>query len=126
MKTNDNVFRALNPRRAFERSDGTISPAAFKDRKGLSVEIGLERTDFEVINAMHSYLDGNILKINALVCGENNIEVYDDNSPNKYHRLLINADRNDDNDFCLTEEQCFALAIAESNELIRMDFAYNG
>lgn len=126
MKANDNVFRALHPKRAFERPDGSISPAAFKDRQGLSVEIGLDRSDLDVVNAMHIYLNGNILKISVEVCTENDVEVYDDNNPyNKYHRLLLNRKRAE-GDFILTPEQCVALATAESNQLIKMGFVHTG
>lgn len=120
MMPNDNVFRALNPERRFERSDGSISPAAFKDAKGLSVEIGAGRSDFEVANTIHSYLRGNILKISTSVCEENEIEIYNDKSSNKYHRLLLNEKRVD-GDLRLTQEQCAALATAESNLIIKMD-----
>lgn len=124
MKVNDNVFRALKPEKRFERPDGSISPAAFKDNKGLSVEIGVGRSDFEVANTIHSYLRGNILKISTSVCEENEIEIYNDKSPNKYHRLLLNAKRAN-GDLSLTQDQCYALATAESNVLIKMDFVHN-
>lgn len=125
MMPNDNVFRALNPERRFERSDGSISPAAFKDAKGLSVEIGAGRSDFEVANTIHSYLRGNILKISTSVCEENKIEIYKDkSSSNKYHRLLLNKNRAN-GDLSLTQDQCYALATAESNVLIKMDKLHN-
>lgn len=125
MMPNDNVFRALMPERRFERPDGSISPAAFKDRKGLSVEIGADRSDFEVANTIHSYLRGNILKISTAVCEENEVEIFNDKSPsNKYHRLLLNAKRAN-GDLRLTQEQCVALATAESNVLIKMDKLHN-
>lgn len=122
MEANDNVFRALRPRMAFEKPDGSISSAAFKDRRGLSVEIGGGRKDFVVINAMHSYLDGNIVKIGVSICEANDVEIYNDYSPNKYHRLLLNK-RRAMGDYCLTQEQCAALA--ENCVLIKMDFIHN-
>ncbi len=114
-----NVFRALNPRMAFERPDGSISSAAFKDKRGLSVEIDGGRRDLEVVNAMHSYLDGNIAKIGISICETNDVEIYQDDSSNKFHRLLLNRHRAEGN-YCLTQSQCAALAA--SCELIKMKF----
>lgn len=117
MKVN-NVFRALHPKRAFEKPNGTVSSAAFKDSNGLSVEIDGGRGDFMVINTMHSYLSGNIVKIGVSICNAYDVEIYNDYSPNKYHRLLLNKQRAE-GDYCLTQEQCDALA--ENCELIKMD-----
>lgn len=124
LKAENNVFRALRPKMEFECSDGSISPSAFKDKKGLSVEIDLDRNDLQVISSMHKYLEGNILKIKVSVCEECDVEIFKDDSPNKYHRLLLNKYRSE-NDKQLTTEQCIALATATSNKLIKMDFAHN-
>lgn len=125
MKTNDNVYRALNPKMMFERPNGSVSPSAFKDKNGLSVEIGLGRSDLLVVGSMQRYLDGNILKIKVSVCEECNVEIYNDtNSPNKYHRLLLDKNRVNDNK-SLTQSQCKHLATASSNELIKINYAHH-
>lgn len=43
---------------------------------------------------------------------------------NKYHRLLLNKNRAN-GDLRLTQEQCVALATAESNLIIKMDKLHN-
>lgn len=91
----------------------------------MSVEIGLNRSYSDVVNTMHSYLEGNIIKISTTVCEGNNVEIYDDHSDNTFQRLLLNEKRVN-NDLRLTPEQCVALATAESNELIKMDFVHSG
>ena len=110
MKADDNVFRALNPNMAFEKPDGSISAAAFKDKNGFSVEIDDGREESDVINSMLSYLDGNIVKISVSVCEANDVEIYNDYSPNKYHRLLLDKLRIDDDHYSLRQKQCKALA----------------
>lgn len=116
----NNVFRALRPKMAFEKPDGSVSSAAFKDKRGLSVEVDGGRSDFVVINTMHSYLEGNIVKIGVSVCEANDVEIYNDFSSNKYHRLLLNKRRNE-GDYCLTPIQCAALAA--KCELIKMNIS---
>lgn len=104
------VFRALHPERMFERSDGTISPAAFKDSKGLSVEINLDRTDSEVVASLMSYLSGNVVKISTKTCDNAEIEIFDDKSRNRFHRLLLDANRLDENNYRLTNKQALYLS----------------
>lgn len=106
----DYVYRALAPWKEFERSDGTISPAAFKDEKGASVEIGEGRTDLNVVNSMRKYLKGNIAKIKIDICEDANVEIFNDHSDNKYHRLLLNQKRVNDSDLSLTPSQAFYLS----------------
>ena len=110
MNDNEHVFRALNPKKMFESSDGTISPAAFKDKRGLSVEIGMGRSDDEVVNSMMIYLSGNIVKIDVRVCKDVDIEIFNDNATNKYHRLLLDGCRLDKSEFCLTSKQAYYLS----------------
>ena len=106
----EHVFRALNPRMYFERIDGTISPAAFKDKNGLSVEIGDGRSDFQVVNSMMKYLSGNVVKIGVPVCECADVEVFNDNSDNKFHRLLLDKNRVDNSNLRLTNSQAYYLS----------------
>lgn len=108
----EHIYRALAPWKMYERPDGTICNAAFKDSKGLSVELQYHRFDSDVAEHMHNVtgLHGNIAKIPSSVCEESEIEIFNSPSSNKYHRLLLDKSRNSDNDLCLTEKQADDLA----------------
>ena len=116
MNNNEYVFRALAPWMAFERKDGTISPAAFKDKNGVSVEIGDGRSDLKVVNSMMSYLSGNVVKVGVSVCECADVEVFNDNSDNKFHRLLLDKNRVDNSNLRLTPSQ--AIYLSENFDVI--------
>lgn len=107
---NEHIYRAITPWKRFERPDGTISNAAFKDNKGVSVELQCKRLDNEIVIHMHEYLKGNIAKIHCSVCEKSKIEIANVPSTNPYHRILLDKLRKDDFDLCLTDEQADILA----------------
>jgi len=108
----EHVYRALKPSKMYEREDGTVSNAAFKDEKGLSVELQCFRSDFDVVDHMRNVtrLHGNIAKIPSSVCEESDIEIFNSPSNNQYHRLLLNKLRKNEKDLCLTDMQADDLA----------------
>lgn len=107
--TAEHIYRAVRPKSIYLRPDGSIAAAAFKDKKGASVEIQLGRNDDDVRIHM-SRLSGNLAKIPVAVCDKANVEIFYDDSPNKYHRLLLNKKRESDNDKILTPLQAEELA----------------
>ncbi len=103
----EHVYRALKPSKMFEREDGTVSNAAFKDKKGLSVELQCFRSDIAVVDHMRNVtgLQGNIAKIPCSICEDSDIEIFNSPSKNEYHRLLLNKFRKNEKDLCLTDTQ---------------------
>ena len=73
--SNEHIYRALAPWKMYERPDGTVSNAAFKDDKGASVELQCDRSDDEVVIHMHEYLKGNIAKVGCSICEKTGIEI---------------------------------------------------
>lgn len=108
----EHVYRALKPSKRYEREDGTVSNAAFKDEKGLSVELQCLRSDIDVVDHMRNVtrLHGNIAKIPSSVCEESDIDIFNAPSNNEYHRLLLNKFRKNEEDLCLTDIQADDLA----------------
>lgn len=105
------IYRALNPRMAFEKPDGSISSAAFKDKKGLSVEQQMGRMDTNVAEHMMSYLNGNIAKIRRVICGDCDVIVQPKPlNGNEFHCLLLNSNRTNDENLSLTNSQAKYLA----------------
>jgi len=102
---NDYVYRAIHPKRVdFICLDGSIAPAAFIDPKGLSVELGSDRTDTDVVNHIRkAKLQGKIAKISVRICDDADITIYDDKAKNEYHRLLLNKpyNPNENNSFVM-------------------------
>lgn len=118
LDNNEHVYRAIKPKDIFVKKNNKISPSAFVDPKGLSVEIQQGRQDCEVEAHLKQFFKGKIaktVKISTVVCDNNNISIFNDHSRNEYHRLLLDKDRpyneNEDNNF-LTDEQAFILANA--------------
>lgn len=110
--SNEHIYRAIHPKRVdFTYPDGSISSAAFKDPKGLSVEQGLGRSDKDVVaHIRQTKLQGKVAKIPIAVCDEANITVYDDKAKNIYHRLLLNTPYDPNGNNSLTRSQARALA----------------
>lgn len=108
----EHVYRAIHPHKNFIKEDGSISSAAFKDPKGLSVELGSGRADKDVVaHIRQTKLQGKIAKISVEVCGNANITIYNDNAKNVYHRLLLNNPYVPGGNNSLTKKQARALAV---------------
>ncbi|MCM1166020.1 MAG: hypothetical protein NC299_09255 [Lachnospiraceae bacterium] len=111
VNSTDYVYRAIHPNRNFIKADGSISSAAFKDPKGLSVEQGLGRADKDVVTHIRqAKLQGKITKISVKVCINANITIYNDKAKNIYHRLLLNRPYDHNGNNTLTKTQARALA----------------
>ncbi|MCI7766872.1 MAG: hypothetical protein MSJ26_02675 [Oscillospiraceae bacterium] len=96
----------------YERPDGTICNAAFKDSKGVSVELQCLRSDLDVADHMRNVigLHGNIAKIPCSICEDSDIGIFNSPSNNEYHRLLLNKFRKNEKDLRLTDIQADDLA----------------
>lgn len=82
----EHICRAIHPYKDFIKENGRISSAAFKDRKGLSVEQGLGRADKDVVaHIRQSKLQGKVAKIPVDVCNEANIIIFNDKAKNIYY-----------------------------------------
>lgn len=114
----EHVYRAIKPKQIYNKQNKVrVSSAAFIDPMGLSVEIQNGREDQEVEIHLKQFFKGNIektVKIPVKVCEIANIKIYNDNSRNKYHRLLFDKDKpfDENGDNSLTDEQAFELAYA--------------
>ena len=82
----EKLYRAVLPRFIYDKKDGHISSAAFKDSKGLSVDRGYYRADSVVIGAMRKKLRGSIVSVTVGQCHEiNAIVKYCPSQTNDYH-----------------------------------------
>lgn len=116
LKDKENIYRLIKPKDLYIKNNKVkISSAAFVDPKGLSVEIQQGRQDRVVEAHLKIFFRGKIsktVKISTDVCDKFNINIYNDNSPNKFHRLLLDFakafDENGDNS--LSDDQAFELA----------------
>lgn len=112
------VYRAIHPHRDFIKENGSISSAAFKDPKGLSVEQGLGRADKDVVaHIRQTKLQGKVAKIPVDVCNKANIIIFNDKAKNIYHRLLLNKPYSPNENNSLSKTQARALA-ANISELL--------
>ena len=60
-RNDEMLYRAVYPPdkvAMFWKRNGLLSSAAFKDRKGLSVERGYYRSEFDVIESMAGFFEG--------------------------------------------------------------------
>ena len=90
----ESLYRAINPANSFWKADGSLSSAAFKDNKGLSVDRGNFRTDDEVINDMTQRLKGSIVKFSVNDCLTIDARVqYDLNKEELYHSLVLGKEK---------------------------------
>lgn len=114
----EHVYRAIHPYRNFIKADGSISSAAFKDPKGLSVEQGLGRTDKDIVaHIRQTKLQGKVAKIPIEVCNNANITIFDDKAKNIFHRLLLNKSFDPNGNNSLTKGQARALSAGISDLL---------
>ncbi len=85
-KSDESLYRAVLPKDMFWKKDGTLSSAAFFDKKGLSVDRGYYRPDIEVVDFMHEILNGSIVSFKVEECNQVNAKVkYLPSRNNKYH-----------------------------------------
>ena len=68
---NELLYRAVYPfekNKLFWKDDSHVSSAAFLDKKGLSVERGLFRSDDEVVKDMRKFFIGTIISVTTSLC----------------------------------------------------------
>lgn len=105
----EHVYRAAFPS-LYKKKNGRISDAAFIDNKGASVELQCNRTDETVCSDMWTYLRGFIISIGVPVCSRAKVIVYDDDSSNKFHRLLLDENYKNNETMALSDAQAHYLA----------------
>lgn len=85
----EKLYRAVFPpshSSMFWKKDGSLSSAAFADKKGLSVERGDNRNSDVVINEMRKQFTGRIVSVTVKNCNEiNAIVKHLPSSRSKYH-----------------------------------------
>lgn len=85
----EKLYRAVYPPShpgMFWKKDGTLSPAAFADPKGLSVERGDNRLSEKIIDKMKKTFSGCIVSVTVKECHETNAVVkYLPTNGNMYH-----------------------------------------
>lgn len=93
---NEKLYRAVYPPShpgMFWKKDGSISPSAFADPKGLSVERGLNRDTSEIINKMRKKFTGCIISLNTKNCRDVKAVVkYMPSKDNEYHSEIHGSD----------------------------------
>lgn len=65
---NEKLIRAVLPREIFWHEDGTLSSAAFKDKKGLSVDRDGGRPIDEAVRYAESHLQGSMVYVTVGQC----------------------------------------------------------
>lgn len=87
--SDEKLYRAVYPKSVasmFWKNDGTISSAAFADKKGLSVDRGNYRKDEEVVADIRKRLVGSIVSVTVGQCMDVDAEVlYLPSKNNPYH-----------------------------------------
>ena len=91
--TNDaeNLFRAVRPDAVYWKN-GRLSSAAFKDPKGLSVDMQGDRSTEEALETIRHNFIGTVVSVTVGLCREKSIIVHfcpTDN--NKYHCEIIHS-----------------------------------
>ncbi len=85
----EKLYRAVYPpskSNMYWKTDGSLSSAAFADKKGLSVERGNNRQSSEVVEAMKETFTGCIVSVKVKDCNETNAVVkYCPSKRSKYH-----------------------------------------
>ena len=83
-KDDENVYRAILDIQLYD--DGSVSMAALKDSRGLSVDRGYYRRDEVVIEDMKNRLEGRIAKLSVKDCKDaKTFLIYKPSAINKYH-----------------------------------------
>ena len=106
----ENLFRAIYPetiRKMYWKADGKLSSAAFKDKKGLSVDRSGNRSNIEVYKDFKKRFKGHIFYVNVKQCKDLNILLkYLPSNKNKYHCEL----HKNETEALLDKYQCKQLA----------------
>lgn len=88
-KTDEKLYRAVYDKSRkpnYWKRDGTLSPAALFDEKGLSVDRGYYREDCEVLADMSGRLKGLAISVRVGMCNEVNAIVrHKPSKDNLYH-----------------------------------------
>ncbi len=106
---NEKLYRAVLPSEEFWKADGSLSSAAFRDRRGLSVDRGYYRPDHEVVENMLQRLKGDIVSVTVKDC--NNVQalvLYKPSRENIYHSEI----HSNNTRILLTDSQRKRLAIS--------------
>lgn len=92
----ERLYRAVYPPShpgMFWKKDGSISPSAFADRKGLSVERGFDRTSESVVEKMKKSFSGCIVSLSVQDCRDADAAVkYLPSRDNKFHSEIHGSD----------------------------------
>ena len=95
-KDTERLYRAVYPPShpgMFWKKDGRISPSAFADPKGLSVERGFYRKSEEIVEKMKKTFTGCIISLSVLNCKEVDAVVkYLPSKDNNYHSEIHGSD----------------------------------
>ena len=106
----EKLYRAVYPPshpRMFWKKDGSLSSAAFHDKKGLSVERGNNRKSEEVVENMKKFFVGCIVSVKVDDCNAINALVkYCPSERSKYHSEIHGSK----DDVLLSREQRYYLA----------------
>lgn len=106
----EKLYRAVYPpsyREMYWKKDGTLSSAAFKDQRGLSVERGHFRKDDDVIKEMQKFFTGCIVSFTVQNCEDVDAVVkYMPTARSKYHSEVHGSKEK----ILLSPSQCRRLA----------------
>lgn len=106
----EGLYRAIYPPQIADiywKANGQLSSAAFKDRRGLSVERGAERSDEQVKQHMSLYFTGLIYRVFVKDCNDINAVVkYLPSRNNVYHSEIHGSE----NQVVLSQSQAKHLA----------------
>lgn len=85
----EKLYRAVYPPEIndlFWKKDGSLTSAAFRDKRGLSVERGFYREDEQVVRAMSNYFSGIVAVVTVRDCRDvNALVLYLPTGRSKYH-----------------------------------------
>ena len=94
----EQLYRAVFPPKKmphFWKNDGSLSDAALRDKKGLSVERGNYREDSEVVKSMAKYFSGMLFSLCVEDCiQENAVLKYLPTERSIYHTEIHGSDSN--------------------------------
>jgi hypothetical protein len=112
----EKLYRAVYPPShpgLFWKKDGRISPSAFADPKGLSVERGYYRKSEEIVEKMKKIFSGCIISLSVCNCRDVDAVVkYLPSKDNNYHSEVHGSD----DVVLLSKSQRFHLAEVASKE----------
>jgi len=99
----ETLYRAVRPWKRFWKKNGKISPAAFKDESGLSIDRDGDRKEQKVIDDFRKRkFEGTLVSVGADKCKE--IDIYLKPMPQywPYHVLALNSST----ELVLSDEKC--------------------